>query len=75
MHNNYIKDHKEFVIELKEMQIRYDREDEDNSDFYEDENGMVIINYEEESNTRTDSFNHSNSNIEMSSIRNHSKSF
>lgn len=49
MQNNYIKDHKEFIIELREMQLRYEREDE-NTDFYEDENDMIIINYEEESN-------------------------
>ncbi len=47
MQNNYIKDHKEFIIELREMQLRYEREDE-NTDFYEDENDMIIINYEEE---------------------------
>jgi hypothetical protein len=29
------------------MQLRYEREDE-NTDFYEDENDMIIINYEEE---------------------------
>ena len=44
MQNNYIKDHKEFIIELREMQLRYEREDE-NTDFYEDENDMIIINY------------------------------
>jgi hypothetical protein len=36
------------------MQERYEKEDED-TDFYEDENGMIIINYEEESSQRTDS--------------------